>query len=231
VAERSFAKRAWYNVLHQLCRLLGVIVFRVRCQGRHWVPRRGGVLVLSNHQSHLDPVLVGLACDRRLNYLARETLFGFAPFRWLIHSLDAIAIDREGLGLSGLRETLRRTKRGEMVLVFPEGTRTADGNMGPLRPGFCAVAKRANVALLPVAIDGAFVAWPRWRLLPRPAAIRVQFGPPIEPQDVARLDEQQLVDEVSRRIQACLDQARRNRSRSRRAVARGQKPGEQHHEP
>ena len=119
------------------------------------------MLVVSNHQSHLDPPLVGVACPRRLNCLARETLFHFAPFRWLINSLDAIPIDREGLGLAGIKESLRRLKRGEMVTIFPEGTRTGDGEIGPFLPGFTALAVRGKAAILPVAIEGAFVAWPR----------------------------------------------------------------------
>src|SRR5580704_9941388 len=132
--SRSLAKRFWYRFLQFVCRLLATLLFQIRISGRDFVPREGGVMVLSNHQSHLDPVLVGLACDRRLNYLARETMFGFAPFRWLIQSLDAIAIDREGSGLAGLKETLRRLKRGEMVLIFPEGTRTSDGEVAALKP-------------------------------------------------------------------------------------------------
>src|SRR5262249_14976904 len=139
MSQRSLAKRAWYQFLHVACRVLGVAVYHIRCRGRGLVPKTGGVLVLSSHQSHFDPGLIGLACDRRLNYLARDTLFRFAPFRWLIKSLDAIPIDREGLGLGGLKETLKRLKREEMVLIFPEGTRTRDGEISPLKPGFCAL--------------------------------------------------------------------------------------------
>src|SRR5689334_6145306 len=81
--KRSLAKRLWYDFLRVFFRLLGVCVFRVRVFGRENIPKNGAVLVLPNHQSHLDPILVGLSCDRRLNYVARDTLFGFAPFRWL----------------------------------------------------------------------------------------------------------------------------------------------------
>ena len=71
----------------------------------------------------------------------RDTLFGFPPFRWLINSLDAIPIDREGIGLGGIKESLRRLKAGEMLVIFPEGTRTKDGNVGELKPGFLALAQ------------------------------------------------------------------------------------------
>jgi 1-acyl-sn-glycerol-3-phosphate acyltransferase len=208
MSRRSLPKRLWYDSLRIVCRLLGVLVFQIRCEGRKWVPRTGGALVLSNHQSHLDPVLIGLACDRRLNYLARDTLFGFAPFRWLINSLDAIPIDREGLGLAGLKETLKRLKHDELVLIFPEGTRTPDGEVAPLKAGFSALAKRARVPLVPVAIDGAFDAWPRTRRFPRRATIQIQFGQPLRPEDIADLSDRELVAEVERRIRACHEQAR-----------------------
>jgi len=215
MTQRSWAKRLWYAYLRVVCRLAATCFFRIRCNGREHYPATGGALVLSNHQSNLDPVLVGLTCDRRMNFLARETLFGFAPFRWLIQSLDAIPIDREGLGLSGLKETLRRAKQGEFILIFPEGTRTPDGELQPLKPGFSALAKRAGVPLLPIAIDGAFDAWPRNRKLPRPATIQIEIGEPITPDDAKLLDDRELVEEVQRRLQACLVVARERRNMRR----------------
>ncbi|HVA49921.1 MAG TPA: lysophospholipid acyltransferase family protein [Pirellulales bacterium] len=205
---RSLPKRLWYGFVHVVCRLLATVLFRIRVRGREWVPRQGGVLVLSNHQSYFDPVLVGLACDRRLNYLARNSLFRVPGFRWLIESLDAIPIDREGLGLSGLKETLRRLKSGELVLIFPEGTRTRDGEVAPLKPGFSALARRAGVPLLPMAIDGAYDAWPRRRLLPGLSTIHIQFGQPLSADAASALDERQLVAEIERRIRECHRKAR-----------------------
>lgn len=209
----SLINRLWYRFVRFVCRLLATLLLQVRIRGRERVPRLGGVLVVANHQSHYDPVLMGLACDRRLNYLARQTLFGFAPFRWLIESLDAIPIDREGLGLRGLKETLRRLKGGEMVLIFPEGTRSGTGEMSSLKPGFSALAKRAGVPLVPVGIAGAYQAWPRHRRLPGLSTVHIQFGEPIWPAASAALDERQLVEEVERRIRRCYALARQSRER------------------
>lgn len=211
MARRSLAKRLWYGWLHLVCRLCAVLFFRIRVTGREKLPASGGALVLSNHQSHLDPVLVGLACDRRLNFLARESLFRFAPFRWLIRSLDAIPLDREGLGLAGLKETLRRLKREELVLIFPEGTRSKDGEVGTLKPGFCALAWRARVPLVIVAIDGAHDALPRGRPFPRWTRICIEFGDPILPEEIERYQERELVTEVDRRIRLCHAKARRRK--------------------
>jgi 1-acyl-sn-glycerol-3-phosphate acyltransferase len=201
--QHSLIRRVWYRLLQRLLQLLAVVVYRVRYSGWHNIPAEGGVLVVSNHQSHLDPPLVGIGCPRPMNYLARDTLFRFAPFGWLIHSVGAIPIDREGIGLSGIKEALRRLKRGEMVLIFPEGTRTRDGEIAPFRPGFTTLAVRSKAAILPVAIEGAFQVFPRWRKFPGPGRIRVHFGKPILPAEFAGRDERELLAEVERRVHQC----------------------------
>jgi len=213
MSRRSWAKRFVYNGFRALSRLAGVVFFGLRCIGRHHMPRKGAVLVCSNHQSTLDPVLLGLTFDRRLNYLARKSLFRFAPFRWLIEFLDAIPIDRTGAGLAGLKEALRRIRRGEMVLIFPEGTRTENGGVGPFEAGFCALARRASVTLLPVGIDGAFDAWPRGALVPRLATVFVCVGQPIDPQSIRQLSDDGLIAELEQRIRNCHAQARAGRLR------------------
>jgi 1-acyl-sn-glycerol-3-phosphate acyltransferase len=200
MAQRSLSKRLWYDFLRVVCRLLGVAFFRIRVFDRQYVPQSGGVLVVSNHQSHLDPIMVGLACDRRMNYVARDTLFGFPPFRWLINSLDAIPIDREGIGLGGLKESLRRLKAGEMLLIFPEGTRTRDGNVGELKPGFLALARRSKVPLLPIAIDGAYDSWPKRNMLPGLAVIHIRYAQPLSPDEMSQFDDAALLAEVDRRL-------------------------------
>lgn len=202
-AERPLLSRIWYNSLRGLLRLAAVLCWQVRHTGRENIPRQGGVLVISNHQSHLDPPLVGMGVGRRMNYLARKTLFHFRPLGWLIHSVDAIPIDREGIGLSGIKESLRRLKRGEMVVVFPEGARSADGEIQPFLPGVTTLAVRSRAAILPVAIDGAYQAWPRHRRFPRLGRVRVHYAPPILPEQVATMEERALLAEVEARVRAC----------------------------
>lgn len=203
MSERPLANRLWYGILQRLCQLVGVYAYRVRHSGRENIPAEGGVLVVSNHQSHFDPPLVGMACPRRMNYLARDTLFKFAPFRWLINSLDAIPIDREGIGMGGLKETLRRLKRGEMVLIFPEGTRSRDGEISKFRPGFTALAVRSKAAILPVAIEGAYTAWPRRQKFPRLGKVRIHYGQPMLPAEIEGHQERELLAEIERRVRQC----------------------------
>jgi len=201
--RRSWLACAWYRLLQGLLQVLAVAIFRGRHTGRENMPAEGPVLIVSNHQSHLDPILVGIGCRRRINYVARESLFRFAPFGWFIRSVGAFPIDREGVGLSGIKESLKRLKQGEMVLIFPEGTRTPDGHIAAFRPGFTALAVRAQASILPVGIDGAFQAWPRTRRFPRPGRIRVHFGRPIAPEQFAGRNERELLAEVERRVREC----------------------------
>jgi 1-acyl-sn-glycerol-3-phosphate acyltransferase len=211
MAQRSFTKRIGYSLLQVLAQLSGILLFSIRCRGRENIPAEGGVLICSNHQSFFDPVLVGIGFKRRLNYLARKTLFRFFAFRWLIEFLDAIPIDREGGGLGGLKETLKRLKHGELVLIFPEGTRTRDGEVAALKPGFVALARRGKAPLLPVAVDGAYDAWPREARFPSLSQIHVWIGEPMTPDLVQSLNDEQLVAELERRIRDCHASARRSR--------------------
>jgi 1-acyl-sn-glycerol-3-phosphate acyltransferase len=197
-----------YDILRVLARLVAVGLYGLRVEGRENWPRAGGALICANHQSHFDPPLVGLTCPRRLNYLSRDTLFRAAVLKQAIRFLDAIPIDREGGGLAGLKETLRRLNAGELVLIFPEGTRTRDGEVAPLKPGFIAVARRSRVPLIPVGIDGAYQAWPRTWLVPRPGRIALVIGPPITPDQVVTFSDDDLLAELEQRILTCHSEAR-----------------------
>ena len=192
----------WYRALQSISRVLCTVFFQIRVSGRRNVPLEGGVVLVANHQSYLDPMLVGVGLRRRLNYLARETLFRVGPFAWFIRSLNAIPIDREGFGLRGVKETLRRLRRGEAIVLFPEATRTRDGNFGPLRPGFYAMVSRARVPLVPVRIDGAFQAWPRNAVFPRMHPIRVRYGSALSVEEVQQLDEQGVLRWVRQQWEA-----------------------------
>ncbi|MCS7158939.1 MAG: lysophospholipid acyltransferase family protein [Gemmatales bacterium] len=162
----------WYqSVLHRfsfpVVSTEMALLFSVRTWGYHQVPASGGLLIIANHQSFLDPVLVGMAVRRRVVYLARKTLFRNPFFRWLIKSYGAIPIDQEKPTTEGIRTAVELLRRGEGVVIFPEGERTPHGQMLELKPGVTLLVRRGQVPLLPVGIAGAFEVWPRHQLLPR----------------------------------------------------------------
>jgi 1-acyl-sn-glycerol-3-phosphate acyltransferase len=178
------------------------LLFRFRFAGRQHVPLEGPVLIVANHQSNLDPVLIGLACPRQLKYFARIGLF-FWPFSWWIRALGAVPIDREK-ALGGIKTTLKLLKQGEAVVVFPEGSRTYDGKMGDMLPGFCMLARRGGATIVPAAIDGAFNALRRGSAVPRLADITLVICPPITPREIATMSDEQLTKLVVDRISGAL---------------------------
>lgn len=165
----------FYETAFFLCATGMTLGFSYRSAGMRNVPREGPVLFIANHQSFLDPVLIGLAVRRHLSYLARKSLFDHPAFAWLIRMLNAVAIDQEGLGIDGLRAVLRLLKEGKAVVVFPEGTRTDKGEIMPLQPGIQLLIKKTRAPIVPVGIAGAFEAWPNSRPCPIPAPL---FMPP-----------------------------------------------------
>ena len=189
-----------YDLLWVLCRTLGVAVFGFRSRFVEPLPKEGGLIVLSSHQTFLDPLLLGLATDRRLSSLARSSLYRFKPFAVVITALDAVPIDREASAIKAMKVVIARLKRGAAVTIFPEGARTCDGHLGEFKSGFTLIAKRAAVPIVPVAIVGGFECWPRTRLLPRPGRIRLEFGEILTAEQVAAMSEQEIFAVCTQRI-------------------------------
>jgi 1-acyl-sn-glycerol-3-phosphate acyltransferase len=165
---------------------------------------RGGLLIAANHQSYLDPVLIGLAWPQPICYLARRSLFRIPGLNVLMRSLNAHPIARGRVDSRGVRTVLGLLRRGEAVLVFPEGTRTRDGSLGRFRPGIASLAIRCHVPVLPACIEGAYRCWPRTRPLPRAARVAVAFGGPLRPEgeDAGQLTRR--VREEIKKLQALL---------------------------
>lgn len=203
--------RMFYDTLWVLCRTLGVALFGIRYRLAEPIPPTGGLLVLATHQSHLDPLLLGLVCERRLSYLARSSLFSWGPFAAIISALDAVPIDREASSVAAMKTVIRKLRGGAALTIYPEGTRTSTGQFGEVKNGFALVARRAGVPILPVAIVGAWECWPRGQLLPLPGRIRLEFGSIIPAAEVAAMDERTLVAVVTQRLTELDAEARRLR--------------------
>ncbi len=185
------------------------LAWGLRTTGRENIPATGPALLIANHQSFLDPLLVGLGTRRHLCYLARKTLFKGGPFTWLIRMLNAVPIDQEGVGKEGIKTILEQLQRGRAVVVFPEGERTHDGAMQPLKPGIQLLIKRARAPIVPVGIAGAFEALPRWRTVPTlapvfwpgcRARIAVSVGPPLDGRRYAEMSREESLRGLFERI-------------------------------
>ena len=151
-------------------------LFGLKIIGRENLITEGPVLVASNHQSFLDPPLIGNLYETEMVFLARKTLFvGF--FKWLYPQWNAIPVDQDRPDMSSLKTIIRRLKEGHRVLVFPEGARTLDGEIGEAAPGIGLIAAKSGAVIQPVRISGAREALPRGSARIRFARITVSVGP------------------------------------------------------
>jgi 1-acyl-sn-glycerol-3-phosphate acyltransferase len=202
----------WYFFCRQMTMFALVTFFGFRARWRERLPRTGGVLLVSNHQSYLDPPIATVALRRPVAFMARRSLFRNPVFGRLIHSLNAFPINREGRDTQAMREALRRLRGGEVLLVFPEGTRTRDGRVGSMRGGVSLLAKRAGVAVTPMAVDGAFEAMPRDGGGFRFVRLTAGYGRTIPAEEVARLSKEALQERVRDEIVRVLRELRDRRT-------------------
>ncbi|MEX0700967.1 MAG: lysophospholipid acyltransferase family protein [Planctomycetales bacterium] len=206
----------WFS-FQVVLRLVFTIWLRYRARGTAKVPRAGGALLLINHQSFLDPLLVGLPLSRPVSYLARDSLFAAPVLGWILRNTYVLPIDRDSAGAGSIRIAIDRLRHGFLVGIFPEGTRTRDGSVGEFKPGFVALVRRAKLPVYPIGIAGAFEALPRQIFRLRFARVRVVFGDPFSPDEIERLAsrgrEAEFVRVVRERIVACQREAEEWRRR------------------
>ena len=169
----------YYWFCYNLIKLAGRLFFRLRVVHRERMINHGPVILASNHESYLDPPLVGSVADRGIFFLARKTLLEGAFFGWLLPKLNVIPVDQEGGDRSALKALIRILKGGGGTLVFPEGERTSDGQLRPAQPGLGFVIAKTLAPVVPMRIFGAREAWPRGSSRVRFRPITVVVGEPI----------------------------------------------------
>ena len=192
-------------------RCLFATYFRWQVYHPERVPAQGPVILASNHATFLDPPLIGSGVKRDINYMARKSLFRYPGIGAILRAVNAVPVDRDGGGAAGLKAILDRLRDGGGIVLFPEGTRTKDGNLQPARSGVGLVVAKSEAPVVPVRVFGTFDAkWGRIRLL-RPPRLAIMYGRPLqferlraEAKDCpkARLKEiyQEIADEIMAEI-------------------------------
>lgn len=214
-ARPNLTGRLFYDFVYWSSFTLFGFGFSYRRRGWANMPDSGPALVVANHQSMFDPVLVGLASRRYLSFLARKNLFEQPVLAPAIRKLNAIPIDRS-MGKDGIQSVIDSLGRGRAVLVFPEGERTPTGRMQPLKPGISLLIKRVSCPIVPVGIAGAYAAWNRHARWPVPAplllkpeasTIAVVVGRPIDPARYSSMDRETMLADLYHAIAAQADAA------------------------
>jgi 1-acyl-sn-glycerol-3-phosphate acyltransferase len=166
---------AWWTL-----RLIFSTFFRWRVFNRENVPMHGPLIVAANHASYIDPPLVGGASPREFHFLARESLFRFYLGGAFLRGLNCVPVDREGGGGAGLKAIHDRLRKGNAIILFPEGTRSQDGQLQPAKAGIGLAVIKSGATVLPARVFGTYEAWGRHQKFPRPHRVIVKFGQPMQ---------------------------------------------------
>lgn len=155
------------------------ILFRLGVKGADKVPAHGGVIVASNHASYLDPLILGVALNRQATYMAKEGLFRVPLIGAFVRSFS-FPVKRGRPQPSTIKEAIQRLNNGELIVMFPEGGRSADGSLLDAKRGVGLIAAMSGARVVPALIEGTDRALPVGARVIRPAKVRVVFGDVIE---------------------------------------------------
>lgn len=178
-------QRNWlWRFFHLPFSLFFRVWVRVSTEGLENLDDSRGGLLLINHQSYLDPLLVAVRFDRPVAYLARDSLFRIPIIGWILRRTYVIAISRESVRTGSIREAIQRLEEGHLVGIFPEGTRSSGTEVKTFRPGFLAIVRRTSQPIYPVAVAGADRLMPRGSFFVRPGRVQIVYGPPMSAEEL-----------------------------------------------
>jgi 1-acyl-sn-glycerol-3-phosphate acyltransferase len=141
-----------YRLGYTISKVVAKLGFRLRTYGRENLIEDGPAILASNHASYLDPPLVGVSCRKDVYFLARKSLFERPVIGRLIAQLNTVPVDRDRGDVGAVRALIKLLKSGNRVLVFPEGTRSKDGNLQPARAGVGLLIAKSLAPVVPVRL-------------------------------------------------------------------------------
>ena len=190
-----------YNIFYSLAKWVAQWFFALRVVHPERMIESGPLILAVNHASYFDPPLAGICSKRAVYYLARKSLMKWPLLGPLFPAMNVIPVERDGHDMQALREVIRKIREGHGVVLFPEGTRSRDGKLGPARGGLGFVIAKTGAPVLPMRIFGSFEAFPREAVFPRPHPITVCIGEPIlfDPAELASCDKEDYL-RLSQRV-------------------------------
>jgi len=191
------------NRLHRIALFLFTSLFGLRVHGHASIPRRGGLIIASNHISDLDPPVLGSSIPREVFFMAKTELFRTRMGAFYLPRIGAFPVNRDSVDTTALRISLDLLRNGNILVVFPEGTRSTDGKMLPVKAGVGLLAVRSAVPVLPAFIWGTDHPF---RALFGRNRFSVSFGRTITADRIARLHAKDGFSKVAESIRTSIEQ-------------------------
>ncbi len=170
----------FYGFFHYLATSIHGMWFRGEVAGTENFPTDGPFLIASNHASHLDPPVVGCHVPRQMRFFARKSLWNVPVLGWWLDQVETIPVERDSGDIGAIKRVIQALKENRAVVLFPEGTRSLNGQLQKAKPGVGFMACKTGVPVVPCRVYGSFEAFGKGSAIPRlGTSISVVFGPPI----------------------------------------------------
>ena len=171
------------------------ICFWLKCEGKGNLPKEGGVIIASNHISYLDPLAIGCASPRVIDFMARDSLFSIPVLGGWMRAVGAFGVKRNSADISAMKEAIYRLQHGRVLTLFPEGTRQISVLVSTkVEPGVGFLAAKSGAVVIPAFVSGTEKALPKGAKFFRPSRIRVKFGVPV------KIDKDKPYEEIAQDI-------------------------------
>ena len=204
-----------YRWTHRITSFTFRALGKIETRGSEYIPKKGGMLLLSNHLSYLDPFILATTATRELHYMARDNVFRIPVLKQIITSHNAYPVKRGAADRAALKHTISLLKAGNAVVIFPEGTRSADGTLGKAHDGASFIAHNADVPTIPVFLAGADRLMPRKSKWIRPAKLSTNYGPPIDFTEARKIQDKRVMHQrMSEQIMEAIAALRRGNTKS-----------------
>jgi 1-acyl-sn-glycerol-3-phosphate acyltransferase len=210
----SRLQRVLYAIVQNALSAVSRVYFRLEVVGRENIPADDAFIISPSHRSNLDTPLLGVVTKRRLRYMGKESLWTSRPLGWLLSTLGGFPVRRGAADREAIRASVEILRRGEPLVMFPEGTRQTGPKVEEMRDGPAYLACREGVPIVPVGIAGTEAAMPKGAKLIRPVKMVFVIGEAIPPPVIAEGDRvprrlvRETTEQVREAIQTVFDEAR-----------------------
>jgi 1-acyl-sn-glycerol-3-phosphate acyltransferase len=178
----------FYRLVTWTTRIWLKVWLRMESYGAENVPAAGGCVLASNHVSYLDPAIVACGLKHRVvRFMARDTLFEGPIGGFFFRGIRSVPLDRTRGDVAALRSGIQILKAGEVLGLFPEGTRSHDGRLQPAKGGIGFLIAKAGVPVVPIYVEGTFDVFPRGAHRVKRGKVKIYYGAPIKFEEISSM--------------------------------------------